>query len=56
MLYEVITARQIRVNDAAESKGMLLGALDNVPGAARDIVVLNAGVALYTAKLRNNFV
>ena len=45
------SARQIRVSDAAESKGMLLGALDNVPGAARDIVVLNAGVALYTAKL-----
>jgi len=45
------SARQIRVKDAAESKGMLLGALDNVPGAARDIVVLNAGVALYTAKL-----
>ncbi|QID17056.1 anthranilate phosphoribosyltransferase [Nitrogeniibacter mangrovi] len=45
------SARQIQVHDAAESKGMLLGALDNVPGAARDIVVLNAGVALYTAKL-----
>jgi len=45
------SCRQIQVNDAAESKGMLLGALDNVPGAARDIVVLNAGVALYTAKL-----
>ena len=44
------SARQLRVHDAAESKGMLLGALDNVPGAARDIVVLNAGVALYTAK------
>ena len=48
------SARQIRVNDAAESKGMLLGALDNVPGAARDIVVLNAGVALYTAKLADS--
>jgi len=47
------SSRQIQVNDAAESKGMLLGALDNVPGAARDIVVLNAGVALYTAKLAN---
>jgi anthranilate phosphoribosyltransferase len=44
------SSRQIRVHDAAESKGMLLGALDNVPGAARDIVALNAGVALYTAK------
>jgi anthranilate phosphoribosyltransferase len=48
------SARQIRVNDAAESKGMLLGALDNLPGAARDIVVLNAGVALYTAKLADS--
>ena len=48
------SARQLRVHDAAESKGMLLGALDNVPGAARDIVVLNAGVALYTAKLADN--
>ncbi|MCZ4305015.1 anthranilate phosphoribosyltransferase [Zoogloeaceae bacterium G21618-S1] len=48
------SARQLRVRDAAESKGVLLGALDNVPGAARDIVVLNAGVALYTAKLAEN--
>ena len=48
------SSRQIQVNDAAESKGMLLGALDNVPGAARDIVVLNAGVALYTAKLADS--
>jgi anthranilate phosphoribosyltransferase len=48
------SARQLRVHDAAESKGVLLGALDNVPGAARDIVVLNAGVALYTAKLAEN--
>ncbi|KAA3654973.1 MAG: anthranilate phosphoribosyltransferase [Proteobacteria bacterium] len=48
------SARQLRVHDAAESKGVLLGALDNVPGAARDIVVLNAGVALYTAKLADS--
>ena len=48
------SSRQLRVADAAESKGMLLGALDNVPGAARDVVVLNAGVALYTAKVVGN--
>ena len=30
---------------------MLLGALDNTPGAPRDIVLLNAGAALYTANL-----
>ena len=28
---------------------MLTGVLDNVPGAARDIVILNAGAALYAA-------
>jgi anthranilate phosphoribosyltransferase len=31
--------------------GMLRGVLDNVPGAARDIVVLNAGAALYAANV-----
>ena len=30
---------------------MLLGVLDNQPGAAREIVALNAGTALYTANV-----
>ncbi|KAG0094220.1 hypothetical protein BGZ92_000016 [Podila epicladia] len=30
---------------------MLLQALENTPGAARDIVILNAGVALYAANV-----
>ena len=30
---------------------MLLGVLDNQLGAARDIVILNAGAALYAAKV-----
>ena len=30
---------------------MLLGVLDNQPGAARDIVMLNAGAALYAANV-----
>ena len=41
--------RPLRVADAQESKAMLLGALENRPGTARDIVVLNAGAALYAA-------
>jgi anthranilate phosphoribosyltransferase len=39
----------LRVDNANESKTMLLAALDNVSGPARDIVVLNAGAALYAA-------
>jgi anthranilate phosphoribosyltransferase len=45
------SSRNLRVHDAAESKAMLLDVLDNKPGPARDIVCLNAGVALYAANL-----
>ena len=43
--------RALKVEDAAASKAMLLGVLDNQFGAARDIVALNAGVALYAANV-----
>ena len=43
--------RTLKVADAAESRKMLLGALDNEPGVAREIVALNAGAALYAADL-----
>ncbi|HLW03951.1 MAG TPA: anthranilate phosphoribosyltransferase [Azoarcus sp.] len=43
--------RNLRVKDADASRAMLLGALENKDGPARDIVVFNAGVALYTANL-----
>jgi anthranilate phosphoribosyltransferase len=43
--------RALRVDTPEESMGMLRGVLDNVPGAARDIVVLNAGAALYAANV-----
>jgi anthranilate phosphoribosyltransferase len=43
--------RALKVEDAASSKAMLQGVLDNQAGAARDIVVLNAGVALYAANV-----
>ena len=42
-------SRNLRVNDAEESRAMLLEALDNRPGLPRDIVCLNAGAALYAA-------
>ena len=41
--------RSLKVADAEESKHMLLGALENKHGVAREIVVLNAGTALYAA-------
>ena len=41
----------IRVDGAEQSKTMLLAALDNKPGAARDIVALNAGASIYVAGL-----
>jgi len=37
----------LQVANVEESKGMLLGALDNRLGAPRDIVALNAGASIY---------
>jgi anthranilate phosphoribosyltransferase len=39
----------IRVDSVEGSKAMLLAALGNEPGAARDIVTLNAGASIYVA-------
>jgi anthranilate phosphoribosyltransferase len=41
--------RGLKVADAQESKEMVLEALGNVDGTPREIVVLNAGTALYAA-------
>jgi anthranilate phosphoribosyltransferase len=41
----------IRVTNIDDAKAMLLSVLDNKPGAARDIVQLNAGAAIYVAGL-----
>jgi len=41
--------RNLRVADAAESKAMLLAALDGSPGLPLEIVALNAGAALYVS-------
>ena len=47
----MMSSRNLKVADAEASKAMLLGVLDNTPGAAREIVALNAGTALYTANV-----
>ena len=47
----MVSNRGLKVADAAESKEMLLEALENKPGTPREIVTLNAGTALYAANL-----
>lgn len=39
----------LQVNDTHEARTMLLSVLDNQPGPAKDIVLLNAGAATYVA-------
>ena len=42
---------ELVVNSAEESYGIMLSVLDNNPGPALDIVLLNAGAAIYVADL-----
>ncbi|SFW10619.1 anthranilate phosphoribosyltransferase [Nitrosovibrio sp. Nv17] len=41
----------IRTRDGAHARDMLLAVLDDRPGPARDVVLLNAGAAIYAAGL-----
>ena len=43
--------RSLKVETAEDSRAMLLGVLNDQAGPAKDIVVLNAGVALYAANV-----
>ncbi len=45
------SGRALKVDTPEQSRAMLLDVLDNRPGPARDIVLLNAGVALYAANV-----
>jgi anthranilate phosphoribosyltransferase len=47
----MVSTRALRVDTPEESRAMLMGVLDNQSGPARDIVILNAGVALYAANV-----
>ena len=46
---QMIASRNLKVSNAIESKQKVLEALEDQPGAARDIVAINAGTALYAA-------
>ena len=48
--------RALKVETPEESMAMLLGVLNNEPGAPKDIVTLNAGVALYAANVADSMV
>ena len=45
----MVSNRGLRVADAAESREMVLEALENREGTPREIVILNSGAALYAA-------
>ncbi|MFO7188651.1 MAG: anthranilate phosphoribosyltransferase [Pseudomonadota bacterium] len=47
--------KALRVANVEESRAMVLDALTNKPGAARDIVALNAGAAIYVAGKADSF-
>jgi len=47
--------RTIRVSTVEESRAMLLAALENKSGAAREIVALNAGAAIYVSGKAQRF-
>ena len=45
------SGRSLKVDNVEQSKALLLAVLNNDGGPARDIVILNAGVALYAANV-----
>jgi anthranilate phosphoribosyltransferase len=54
--FTMASNRQLRVEGPEQSRQMLLGVLDGQPGPARDIVLLNAGAALYAANVAGSLV
>jgi len=50
----MVSNRTLKVGNAAESRAMLLEAIDNVAGTPREIVIFNAGVALYAANVADS--
>ena len=50
----MMSSRNLKVENAEQSKALLLSVLANEPGTPRDIVVLNAGAALYAADIASS--
>ncbi len=51
---QMTSSRNLKVDGAAESVSRIREALDNKAGPARDIVILNAGTALYASGVAGN--
>ena len=52
---ELYDRRAIQVNTVEESKEMILAVLGNQPGPAHNIVVMNAGAAIYVSGVAKSF-
>jgi anthranilate phosphoribosyltransferase len=50
----MVSNRALRVDTPEASQAVLCAVLNNEPGAARDIVILNAGAALYAANVTSS--
>jgi len=50
----MVSNRAIKVETPEQSRAMLLSVLDNQAGPAKEVVVLNAGVALYAANVADS--
>ncbi len=50
----MVSNRGLKVGSPDESRSMVLEALDDVPGTPREIVIFNAGVALYAANVADS--
>jgi anthranilate phosphoribosyltransferase len=48
------SSRNLKVDTPEQSRAVLMGVLENQAGPARDIVVFNAGAALYAANVANS--
>lgn len=48
---QMVSNRSLRVSNAEQSKALVLEALGNVDGVAREIVVFNSGLALFAANV-----
>ncbi len=51
---QMVSTRALQVDNPETSRAMLLGVLDGQSGPARDIVLLNAGAALYAADVASS--
>jgi len=51
---QMAASRNLKVDGAEESRQKIVEALDNKAGPARDIVILNAGTALYATGVANS--